>query len=294
VRLLREPLVHFLVTGAVLFAAFGLSSRRAAETPDRIVVTRGQVEQIVAGFTRFHRRPPSAAEMEGLVRDHVREEVAVREALALGLDRDDAVIRRRLREKLEFVFDDVSALGEPTDDELRGFLQAHAETFRTEPTLTFRQVFLDPSRRGSRLGEDAATLVTALERDGAPPDLSNLGDPFLLERDFVAMPAGEVAKLFGEGFAAELVGLAAGRWHGPIASGYGAHLVLVRERTEGRLPPLDEVHDAVRREWSAARKREIGDRLYAGMLERYSVTVESFAPLEPDDGGDAVAVASPP
>lgn len=290
-RLLRDPAVHFLVAGAVLFAAAGWRTDRVERSPQRIVVTRAETERLVAGFTRFHRRAPAPEEVEDLIRDRVREEVAAREATALGLDRDDAVIRRRLQQKLEFVFDDVTALAEPSDAELRAFLGAHPERFRTETRLGFRQVFLDPERRGDRIDRDAAALVATWNAPGRAGaiDAAAAGDPFLLEHEFDDLPRGEVAKLFGDRFADALEGLEPGRWHGPIGSGYGVHLVLVRDRVAGALPSLAESRDEVRREWAEARRREIVDRLYSGLLERYDVEVEAVSPDAPPAGDDAVA-----
>jgi hypothetical protein len=290
VKLLREPLLHFLLLGAGLFVAFGLAHRRTGPRPGNIVVTQGQIEQLAAGFTRFHRRPPSPDELEGLIRDHVREEVYYREALALGLDRDDANIRRRLRQKMEFISDDVAAMAEPTDEQLRAHLAAHPDAFRIEPRFTFEVVYLDPQRRSESLARDAAHLLARLNQAGARADGSTVGDPFLLDHEFEEVASSEVATLFGERFAAKLGELAPRRWEGPIESGYGAHLVCVRERTEGRVPALDEVRDAVRREWANVQRQKASEQFYAGLLARYAVTIEQPAPT---DGGRTLAAAAP-
>jgi hypothetical protein len=273
-RFLREPLWHFLLLGAAVFAAFHWMSGDAGTEPRHIVVTQGQIENFATAFARSWRRPPTAEELDGLIRDYIREEVAVREAVALGLDRDDAVIRRQLRQKLEFVSEDLAALAQPTEAELRAYLEQHADAFRTVPRFTFTQVYLNPQRRGADLARDAARLLTVLDHASDNVDVSALGDPFLLGHTFNALSGRDIVKLFGDEFAANLGELAPGRWQGPMESGYGAHLVLISDRTPGRSPELAEVRDAVRREWTNARRVETQEKFYQALLQRYTVTVE--------------------
>jgi len=272
----REPLVHFLLLGAVLFIAYSLVSKPgSSDGPGKITVTHGQIENLVSGFAKAWQRPPTSEELAGLVRDLVREEVYCREAMALGLDKDDTVIRRRLRQKMEFISDDIAAMPEPTDADLNAYLHAHTDQFRAEQRFTFSQVYLDPEKHGENLARDISALLARLNRAGRQAEVSALGDSFLLERGFTAAPASEVAKQFGEKFAAKLGELSPGKWEGPVESGYGAHLVLVSERTEGRVPELAEVRDDVRREWVNAQRLELNEKFYQELLKRYSVTIES-------------------
>ena len=279
-HLCREPLVHFLLLGAGLFVAFGLVGKRPSDELGKIVITQGQIEHLAAGYHRVHGRPASPEELEGLMRDYVREEVYCREALALGLDRDDAVIRNRLRLKMEFISDDVAAQAEPTDEQLRSYLQEHPEAFRIEPRFTFSQVYLNPERHRQSLVYDAAQLLMRLHQAGDKADVSELGDPFLLEHTFVALAASEVAKQFGETFAVQLGTLPRGQWQGPVESGYGVHLVFVSETTQGHIPTLEEVRDTVRREWANARRLEANEKFYQDLLKRYTVTIEGPQPTK--------------
>ena len=271
-RLLKEPLFHFLLLGAAIFGGHRLVAAGRATAPDEIVVTQGRIDALAAAFTRTWQRPPTASERDGLIRDYIREEVYAREAIALGLDKDDVVIRRRLRQKLEFVSEDVLAPPEPTDDQLRAYLTSHPDAFRVEARFTFRHIFLNGERRGEELARDAARLLAQLGLPGTDPD--TLGDPFLLDRRFDAVPAGLVAAQFGEQFAATLAELPTGQWVGPVASAYGTHLVFVAQRTGGRVLALEEVGDAVRREWVNAQRAESSERFYQGLLKSYSVTIE--------------------
>ena len=279
-QLFREPLVHFLLLGVGLFMAFGLMGKRTGGEPDNIVITQGHIEHLAAGFNRVHGRRASLEELEDLIRDYVREEVYCREALALGLDRDDVVIRNRLRLKMEVISDDVAAQAEPTDEQLLNYLQEHPDAFGIEPRFTFSQVYLNPERHGENLTHDAAQLLMRLNQIGDKSDVSDLGDPFLLEHTFVALAASEVAKQFGEMFTATLGELPRDQWQGPVESGYGVHLVFVSETTPGRIPTLEEVRGAVRREWANARRLEANDKFYQGLLKRYTVTIERPQPMQ--------------
>jgi hypothetical protein len=275
-KLLREPLLHFVLLGAGLFLVYSLRQQNGSRRePGQILVTFGQIEQMATGFAKTWQRPPSPEELAALVRDRVREEVYCREAMALGLDREDAVVRRRLRQKLEFVSEDLAALAEPTDADLEEYLRTHADAFRVEPRYAFKQVLLDPQKHGERLASDAAELLAQLDRAGAKADLSTVGDSRMLEPEFAQLPASEIAKQFGAPFALALARLEPGRWQGPVESGYGVHLVYVSERVEGRTPALAEVRDAVRREWDEARRLAANEAFYRQLLERYTVTIES-------------------
>ena len=273
-RILREPLVHFLLLGAAIFAAYSLVSQGRGDEPGNIVITAGQVAAIELGFTRTWHRPPTREELEGLLRDRVREEVYYREAMALGLDKDDTIIRRRLRQKLEFLTDDVVDQSQPTDAELNAYLAAHPDSFRVQREFTFSHVYLNPDKHGERLTRDAAELLAQLNQAGEA-DASDFGDSFLLGYTFASVPAVEVATQFGQAFATKLGEVSPGRWQGPVESGYGVHLVFVSARTEGHVPPLDDVRDAVSLEWDNGRRLAANDTLYQQMLKRYAVIIEA-------------------
>ena len=182
------------------------------------------------------------------------------------------MIRRRLRQKMEFVGEDVAPPAEPTEAELQAFLDEHAERFRKPARLSFAQVYLSPDRRGEDAWADAERLLVTLDAGTSDPAAS--GDPFLLEQEYWDLATHDVERLFGEAFTARVAGLPVGRWSGPVESGYGLHLVLVRERTPARLPDLAEVRDAVANEWRAARREKANRAFYDGLRANYEVTVE--------------------
>ena len=271
-KLLKEPLFHFLLLGAAIFGGHRLVAAGRATAPDEIVVTQGRIDALTAAFTRTWQRPPTASERDGLIRDYIREEVYAREAIALGLDKDDVVIRRRLRQKLEFVSEDVLAPPEPTDDQLRAYLTSHPDAFRVEARFTFRHIFLNGEHRGEELARDAARLLAQLRLPGTDPD--TLGDSFLLDRRFDVIPAGVVAEQFGEQFAATW--RSSRRASGSVRSRLrtASHLVFVAQRTGGRVLALEDVGEAVRREWVNAQRAESSEKFYQGLLKSYSVTIE--------------------
>ena len=281
-RLIREPFLHFLLLGALIFIGHRFLSMRIDDGPQRIVITQGQITSMVIGFSRTWQRPPTREELEGLIRDRVRAEVYCREAVAMGLDQDDPVIRRRLQQKLEFVTNDVAALAEPTDAQLAEYLKTHADRFRVDRRVTFSQVYLDPNKRGEHLARGANELLNQLRQHGRDVDLSSLGDAFLLAHRFEATPDMEIAKQFGEKFMAKLSEVPVGQWFGPVESGYGMHLVFVEERTEGRLPELAEVRDTVSRDWTNERRLELNEKFFQGLLKHYEVVVEKIDPAKAD------------
>ena len=270
--ILREPLLHFLVLGAVLFGLYGLVGKEA-EAPAKVVISAERVANLADRFARTWRRPPTQQELHGLVEDDIRDEVFSREGKAAGLDRDDSIIRRRVRQKMEFLAEDMAA-AEATDEQLATYLASNPERFRTEDRLTFRHVFLSASRRGEALEGDAKQIAATLVHAKAPVDAATIGDPFLLGETFRQMPQSDVARTFGESFATQLANAEPGRWQGPILSSFGAHFIFVDERTKGSLPPLATVREAVQREWLNARRVEAEEKLYRTLRARYEIVVE--------------------
>jgi hypothetical protein len=270
-RWLREPLVHFLLMGCGLFLVHAWVGGPAKGEGTSIVITQGRIEQLTVGFLRMHQRLPNQAELEALIDDAIREEIYYREAKALGLDQDDTIVRRRLRQKLEFVSEDIGQIPEPTDEQLEVHLRDHAQQFRVESRYSLTQVYLDPQKRGPRLMDDANALLDELRRVG--PAVEAKGDASLMQQRYDKVSASELSRLFGKEFETALRAAPLGAWSGPWSSGYGVHLVLVRERDAERAATLREKRDEVRRAWIDARHAEGNARFYASLRKRYDVTV---------------------
>ncbi len=273
-RILNEPLVHFLVLALAIFAVHRLLGSDADIKPDSIVVAAPKIEQMATLFARTWHRPPTADELKGLIDDYVKEEVLVREALALGLDRDDTVVRRRLRQKMEFLNAAEAEARTVTDADLDAYLKANPGKFEVDPMLAFQQVFLNPDRHGEAIERDAAVILEVLLSQPAA-DPTSLGDASLLPPDLPVTGKVSIGQTFGADFAEQLDKAPVGEWTGPVASGFGLHLIRVSERVPGRVPALDEVRDAVAREWTNARRAEIEDQRFAKLLKRFVVSIES-------------------
>jgi len=273
-KLIREPLFHFLILGAAIFVVHGVVTRHKTDKPGTIVVTQSTIENLVTGFTRTWQRPPTEDELHGLMRDYIREEAAYREALALGLDRDDMIVRRRLRQKLEFVSDDLATRKEPSSLELQNFLEAHRDTFQREPLFSFRQIYFDPQVHGKNLQGDMVLVLHSLQHSDSQAKLE-AGDPFLLLQNFDDVSLAELKKTFGEQFASAISALPVGAWEGPINSGYGVHLVYVAKHIDAHLPSLGEVQEEVRREYLDNKRTEAADNFYKALLSRYRVKIEA-------------------
>jgi len=275
----KEPLVRFLALGGSLFLLHGLLQPPGAAPGGEIVVSESRAAALAATFARTWQRPPTRPEMEALIDDHIRTEVFVREALALGLDRDDPIIRRRLRQKMEFLSEERASGGDPSERDLKAYLEAHPESFRRDPRISFRHLFLDPVRRGDDMPAEARRLLTRLNGDGPPADPRSLGDPLVLvDPAFEAASKAEVAALFGASFADRLVKQTPGRWVGPVESGYGMHLVRLERLIPGEVPPLDQIRPEVEREWRSSRTREQEEEIYRRLRSKYSISRPELPP----------------
>jgi len=276
--LLREPLLHFLLLGAALFGVYRLASTPPA-AGNRIVVSAGKVRSLAETFRLTWQRPPTEAEFHGLVMDHVREEVLVREAVRLGLDQEDPVVRRRLRTRMDILLDDTAAVSPPTEAQLQAYLDAHPGAFRREDRTSFVQVFLSPERHGERLETDLRRLQASLQHLAPGADPLRMGDPSLLDGRFDAASEREVERNLGDAFARALVTVPLNSWTGPLRSTYGWHFVRVTERVAGRPAKLEEVREAVQREWLSQETARAREAAYQALLRKMEITVEP-APLE--------------
>ncbi len=273
-HLLREPLVQFLLLGSALFALYGAVKGNHAASQADILITPGQIEHLTLGFAGTWHRPPTSDELRHIVDDYVREEVLSREAIRLGLDQNDEIIRRRLQQKMEFIAADIAAVTEPTEEQLADYLAKHPDEFRSDPLVTFRQVFLNPDTHGDNLDHTVTALLARLQIVGADADISSLGDPTMIQSSFRDEPSQRIETDFGSGFAASLASAPPGKWIGPVVSVFGTHIVFVEKRTEGHVPVLDDVRPQVRREWENARRTSTDRAFFDELLKRYSVTIE--------------------
>lgn len=269
-RILREPLLHFFVLGGALFGLYALLDRGATHSPEEIIVGRDRVAALVAQHRRTWQRVPTPDELHALVDGWVREEVLYREGIAVGMDRDDAVIRRRVAQKMEVLADDLGR-DTPTDAELQAWLVRHADDYRIEAGYTLRQVYLDPQLHTADLD---AVLARTLQRLRTRSD-TVVGDASLLPGILNDTRERDVARIFGSDFTTALRNLPVGEWYGPVSSGYGLHFVRIDAREPGRVPSLAEVRPEVERDLLGARARDSQERFYSALRQRYTVAIEA-------------------
>ena len=272
VRAVREPLLQFLAIALVLFTVNWLVHGSTVQlSSERITVSRGRVQQIAESYRLLAGRMPSRAELQALVNDFADEEIAYREAVAMGLDADDTIVRRRMRQKLEFLAEDAEASEEPTDDQLAAWLVEHAADYRLPERISFRQIMASTDARGDRAKADAVAMLDRL-RSGADP--TQLGDPSMLPSALPLTTQHGVAALFGESFATSLFAPAREGWSGPIDSPLGAHVVLILSREPARDPVLSDIRAKLRSDWIESRRRDQREQFWAGLRERYDIMIE--------------------
>lgn len=271
-RAVREPLLQFLAIALVLFAASHfINGSGVPAAGDRITVSQGRVRQIAESYRLLAGRLPSRAELQALVDDFADEEIAYREAIALGLDADDTIVRRRMRQKLEFMAEDAQASEEPTDAELAAWLTEHAADYRIPERISLRQVLASADTRGARATADATEFLKRL-RSGAEP--TTLGDSTMLPSALPPTTRQGIATLFGDAFAAAVFSHQGQHWFGPVVSPLGAHGVRVLSREPARDPMLADIRDKLRSDWIEARRRDQRQQFHASLRKRYDVIVE--------------------
>lgn len=274
-NLLREPLIHFLLIGAALFVLYSLQNDDVVvDESNRIVITAAHTDRLVAIWQKRWHRPPTQEELEGLIEQQIHEEVLYREALSMGLDKHDSIVRRRLAQKLEFISADIAAQVQPTDVQLTDYLAANAEKFELPGRVSFNQIYFNTDKRGDQVEPDAMQLLTGLEKSDGTVDVELAGDAFMFGQQHENQTEHDVARLFGAGFAKDIFELPAGAWQGPVSSGYGLHLVRINSITAAIQPELNEVRGKVRSEWLAEKRRLVDESFYQGLRQRYEIVVE--------------------
>ncbi|MET0875375.1 MAG: peptidyl-prolyl cis-trans isomerase [Pseudolabrys sp.] len=278
-KLLREPLVHFVVAGAVLFAGYTLINRGDTSllVTDPVQIGEGEICWLKETFANQWRREPTDDELRGLVAGFLEEELLAREAKTLGLDQNDTIVRRRLAQKLAFLVDDTSRIVEPTDTQLRQFYITNTERFRDEARISFTQVFFNPERRTNAVHDAEAALVSISAMDNGA---ATIGDPILLETEFHDVDARTVSNLFGNDFARSIFSLKPGSWTGPVKSGYGVHIVWITNVRPTTIRSFEEARPEVLEAWQHRRETEAKADYLAKLREKYRVNVDDkFAPL---------------
>ncbi len=275
-RLLREPLLHFLALGAVLFAlnAWRETKRSPAEAATGIDVTAAVIDRLRAGYERQFGQVPDAAALRGLVTAHIRQEVLCREALALGLDLNDSIVRQRLAQKMEFLTDDLVGAAEPAEAALQSYFATNATRYARPARVSFRHVYFSLEKRGA--GAEAAARE-ALNALGKASSDAEMGDAFLHGFEFAERGPEDLTALFGPEFTTRLAALPLNAWSGPVASSYGLHLVRIEFRAEPKPVTLADVRATVLRDFQEEQRRTANREIFERLKQRYQITVDEAA-----------------
>jgi len=270
-KILHEPLVHFLVLGALIFFLYAMMNPAEQNDADTIVISKAEQKQMAYRWQKKHMRLPTEDEMQKMIDKEVYTEVMYREALKMGLDKNDFIVRRRMAQKLEFISSDLSSLLEPSDEALKKYLSAHSKMFRQPGSITFDQVYIDVSRHRNDLQETLKKVKKALDTNKS---VETVGDSFMLPSENQALSQSEVIRIFGKKFEYALKTLKERSWEGPVKSGYGLHFVYIKKREEGALPPFESVRASLKSAWMSEQKEKNSQLFYETLKKAYRVEIE--------------------
>ena len=270
-KLLKEPLVHFVILGALLFIGFEVLNEGEERSDSEILITQARIENISQLFSRTWRREPTEKELKNLIDEYIKEEILYREGLSMGLDQNDIVIRRRVKQKVEFLAEDAGSLTEPEESVLAEYLEANADKYKKHPNFTFKHVFFSFDKHGV---EAEKIAESSLEKVSVK-NWSSLGDHSIaIDQEFEEYSLADIARTFGNDFATEIEGVSLETWKGPIESGYGHHLVFVEKKEEGRVPELREIREVVLADYQDKVREDFLNRLYVELKSNYQVSIE--------------------
>ena len=271
----REPLIHFLAIGFLMFVLYGLVNNDRDPAGTYIKVSRADIGLMQARWQKQWQRLPTPDELQGLINAHIREEVLYREAVAMGLDKNDTIVRRRVAQKMDFVLADASAQTQPSDEQLQQYMQENIERFQDPARMSFSHIFFSQDKRGDRAEADAKKALSAIKRQKLSVErATRLGDPFMMYYEYSANSRAQVARNFGEQFSDALFQRTTPGWFGPITSGYGLHLVYISEYRDAIPPKLEDVRESVLSEYLSEQGRQAKERAYQQLRDRYTIDIE--------------------
>ena len=277
-RLFTEPLIQFLIIGACIYGAYALFGAPEADFRDtRVHVDSARINAFISEWESRWNRPPTREEIDGLIQSYIKEDVLYRQAVAMGLNEDDPITRRRMAQKLEFLTSDLAMMVQPAEGELEQYFSDNSEAYRAPDRMTFSQVFFDPDSRGNTTLEDAAEALVNLQAAGVPTEESmQVGDGFMLQSDFVSVTPTEAARQMGSGFVEAVVQLEPGSWHGPVLSGYGVHLVYMYDFQKSPPAVFEDVQAAVLENWQLEQREKFNADFIENLKTRYEIVIDEI------------------
>ncbi len=292
-RLFTEPLIQFLLIGACIYAAYALFGAPEEDFRDTTVhVDSNRINAFISEWESRWKRPPTRDEIDGLIQAYIKEDVLYRQAVAMGLNEDDPITRRRMAQKLEFLTSDLAMMVQPAEGELEQYFIDNSEVYRAPDRMTFSQLFFDPDTRGNTTLEDAAEVLLKLQAAGVPTEESmQMGDGFMLQQDFVSVTRAQAARQMGSGFVDAVAQLEPGLWHGPVLSGYGVHLVYVYSYEKSPPAVFEEVQAAVLESWQLQQREKFNADFLENLKTRYEIVIDEIPADRILDVPDTTATA---
>jgi len=277
-RLFTEPLIQFLIVGAGIYGAYALFGTPEENFRDTLVhVDSNRINAFISEWESRWNRPPTQQEIDGLIQSYIREDVLYRQAVAMGLNEDDPITRRRMAQKLEFLTSDLAMMVQPEAGELELYFEQNKEPYRQPDRLTFSQVFLDPDAREDATLDDAAALLAQLQAAGVP-DVQTLeaGDQNMLQSYFQSATEMDVTRQMGTAFTTSVLALEPGKWHGPVLSGYGVHLVYVYDHQKAPPAEFENVKAAVLENWQIGKREQFNADFLESLKSRYEIVIDEI------------------
>jgi hypothetical protein len=275
-KLIKEPLFHFLILGALLFALNNVVGDSSSTDADNsIVISDTEVEWMQSTWNKKWGRMPTEDELQGLIESYIREEVLYREGLAMGLDKNDTIIRRRLATKMEFLAKDIGQIIEPTELELQEYFKWNLDRYMDPAKVSFSHIYFNLDNRENALGDAQIVLEKLRKKETVSTEDWQLGDSFMLHYDYALKTQAEVMQLFGSQFAEAVFQLPPDGWQGPIESGYGLHLVYIKDVVAAREPLLDEVRDKVKNDLVSERRTDSFETFYKSLRDKYEIEIKT-------------------
>jgi len=277
-RLLREPLIQFLILGVAIYGAYAVLGAPGEDYRDTtIIVDSNRIDSMIGEWERRWNRSPTRQEIDGLIQQFIKEDVLYRQALAMGLNEDDPVTRRRMAQKLEFLTSDLSATLQPAEGELEQFFAENQEPYQDPDRISFSHIYFDPDAREDATLVDAKATLAQLREKGEPgEEISELGDRFMLQSYFASATEMDIRRQLGSGFSEVVMELEPGQWHGPVLSGYGVHLVYVYDHFTAPPPVFEDVQARVLEDWHTQKREEFNTAFLEELKSRYEIVIDEL------------------
>ncbi|MGD8640828.1 MAG: peptidylprolyl isomerase [Gammaproteobacteria bacterium] len=275
-RVIRDPLVHFLLFGALLFVAYYALNPPETSANDQIRITQNDIERFEKIFQKRWQRSPTQQELQGLISAYIKEEVLYREALEMGLEKDDTIVRRRLAQKVEFLITDLSVPAQVDDKTLRAFYENNTDRYTRGATFSFRHIYFKPAQRSESTLDEAEAALQTLQTTQVGLNVSDeLGDRWMFDSLYRHRSTDEIAREFGTQFSEALDTLTTGSWQGPIRSGYGWHLVYIMDHESEGVYPLDQIRERVKNDYLYDLRQRQSQAVVEKLKSRYEIVIEN-------------------